>query len=204
MVYPNSVPWDEKMLGSHLDVFPEGQFVAVETETNRIVGMAASLIISWDDYEITDNWQDFTDSGMFTNHLPVGRTLYGAEVMVDPSIQGRGVGGMIYKARRDLARQLKLKRIRAGARLRGYHLYASKVAPEEYVRRVISKEIIDRTLTFQLKKGFKVIGIAPNYLQNDPESLGYAAVIEWINHAVAHRKDYEARESVPAFFHRRE
>ena len=45
--------------------------------------MAASLVISWDDYEVTGTWGDFTDRGLFTNHDPVnGRTLYGAEVEV--------------------------------------------------------------------------------------------------------------------------
>jgi hypothetical protein len=29
-----------------------------------------------------------------------------------------------------------------------------------------------------------VIGVVSNYLRHDPESLGYAAVIEWLNAAV--------------------
>jgi hypothetical protein len=44
-VYAESVPWSELQLSSHLEVFPQGQFVAVETGTERIVGMAASLIV---------------------------------------------------------------------------------------------------------------------------------------------------------------
>jgi hypothetical protein len=44
-VYPDSIPWTESQLVSHLNVFPEGQFVAVEPAKQRVVGMAAGLII---------------------------------------------------------------------------------------------------------------------------------------------------------------
>lgn len=185
-VYPASPPWRIEQLSSHLRIFPEGQFVAVELESQRVVGMAASLIVLWDDYDIQTNWHDFTDRGMFTNHDPLhGRTLYAAEVMVLPSMQGKGVGTRFYKARQELAERMKLLRIRAGARLRNYHKHAGQMSAEEYVTRVVNGELFDPTLSFQLKRGFKVIGVVGEYLLHDPESLGYAAVIEWINPAAA-------------------
>jgi GNAT superfamily N-acetyltransferase len=174
-------------------VFPDGQHVAVEPGTGALLGMAASLIVLWDDYEIDTNWRDMTDHGMFTNHDPQGHTLYGAEIMVDPDARRRGVGQAIYAARRDLALRLGLRRIRAGARLRGYRRYHDSLTPEAYVRAVVNGSIADPTLTFQLKQRFKVIAVVSGYLQHDPESLGYAAVIEWINHHVAKRRDYAGR-----------
>jgi hypothetical protein len=39
----------------------------------------------------------------------------------------------------------------------------------------------DPTLSFQLKEGFHVLAVVPHYLTDDPESMGYAAVIEWLN-----------------------
>jgi GNAT superfamily N-acetyltransferase len=181
-VYPKGSPWKINQLISHLKIFPEGQFVAVERPSNRIVGMAASLIVVWDDYNMETNWYDFTGHGFFTNHDPVrGRTLYGAEVMVHPSLQGTGIGKKLYQARQALAKRLKLLRIRAGARLRGYHRYKDVMSPETYVDKVIHKELKDPTLSFQLNLEFHVIAVVQHYLQSDPESLGYAAVIEWIN-----------------------
>lgn len=193
-VYPEVIPWSVAQLESHLHVFPEGQLVAVESGTGRVVGMAASLIISWDDYELQGSWRKFTDSGLFTNHDPSGRTLYGAEVMVDPSVRRRGIGKKIYAARRDLVRRLQLLRIRAGARLRGYHRFADTMTAEEYVLGVIRGQITDPTLTFQLRERFRVLAVVPEYLGNDPESLGWAAVIEWINHQVARPRDYAGRD----------
>lgn len=193
-VYPEAPPWSEVQLASHLRVFPEGQFVAVEKQSQRVLGMAASLIVWWDDYEMTDHWRDFTDNGMFTNHDPErGRTLYGAEIMVRPSLQRHGVGAKIYAARRALAVRLGLLRIRAGARLRGYHKHARRMSAEEYVIRVVNGKLHDPTLSFQLRQGFHVLAVVPGYLTYDPESLGYAAVIEWINTAVAKPEDYAGR-----------
>ncbi len=181
-VYPTSPPWSPTQLASHLAVFPEGQFVA--TIGGVVVGMAASLIILWDDYDIATNWRDFTDSGMFTNHDPGrGRTLYGAEVMVDPCRQGHGIGSRLYDARRELTVGLGLRRIRAGARLRGYHAVASEMSPVEYVARVKRGELRDATVSFQIKRGFRILAVVSGYLRHDPESLGYAAVIEWVNPA---------------------
>ena len=181
-VYPDNPPWNVGQLTSHLRVFPEGQFVAIERGTGRVAGMAASLIVLWDDYEMHSTWRDFTDRGMFTNHDPGrGHTLYGAEVMVHPDFQGGGIGSMFYDARRDLAKRLGLWRIRAGARLRGYHQYAATLPPREYVDKVERGEIRDPTLSFQLNRGFTVLAVVGDYLKGDPESLGYAAVIEWIN-----------------------
>jgi len=65
--------------------------------------------------------------------------------------------------------------------------------PEEYVVRVTAGKLKDPTLTFQLKEGFEVLGVVSGYLHYDAESLGYAAVIEWINRQVAKAEDYAGR-----------
>lgn len=188
-IYPDSPAWSDAQLASHLDVFPQGQLVA-ETD-DEVVGMAASLIVLWDDYSIDTSWREFTASGYFTNHDPErGRTLYGAEIMVHPDRQGKGIGKALYEARRDLCSRLGLLRIRAGARLAGYHRYAVAMTPEMYTEKVVKGELSDPTLSFQLGRGFEVLGVARDYLRHDPQSFGHAAVIEWINPAVAKPEDY--------------
>lgn len=191
-VYHESPPWNERQLASHIEVFPEGQFVAIDVSSARVVGMASSLIVLWDDYDTETSWRDFTDAGFFTNHDPIrGRTLYGAEVMVDPLLQGKGVGSRLYAARRSLVERLGLLRIRAGARLRGYHVCAPTMTAAEYVERVVRGQLHDPTLSFQLRRGFRVLDVVSGYLRHDPESLGWAAVIEWLNPTVATPDDYQ-------------
>ena len=196
-IYPEARPWDATQLSSHLRVFPEGQFVVAETGTGRIVGYAATLIVAWDDYDMQANWRDFTDNGNFTNHDPGRRTLYAADIMVDPDFQGRGVGKLIYQARERLLRERGLLRIRAGARLQGYHRYHAEMSAEDYVQRVVDGELSDPTLSFQLKRGFKVLGVVHAYMRHDPMSMGYAAVIEFLNDEVAGPDDYRQQHESP-------
>lgn len=192
-VYPDSPPWSPAQLASHLEVFPGGQLVAVLPD-ERVVGMAASLVLRWDDYDRQASWREITAGGYFRNHDPTGRTLYGAEVMVHPEMQRRRIGKRLYAARRAIAERLALVRIRAGARLRGYHRYVKRMTAEEYVLRVLHGEIKGPTLSFQIREGFRVFGVVPDYLQHDPASLGWAALIEWLNPAVATPADSATRD----------
>jgi GNAT superfamily N-acetyltransferase len=181
-VYPEDKPWTPEQLASHLRHFPDGQLVAIDREEDRVVGMSASLVVRWDHYDMFDGWEDFTANGMFTNHDAAnGRTLYGAEVLVDPTLQGHGIGGKIYAARFALVERLGLLRIRGGARLRSYHRYAARMSAIDYVVEVVHGRIDDQTLSFQLHEGFHVLAVIPHYLGEDSETLGYAALIEWLN-----------------------
>jgi ribosomal protein S18 acetylase RimI-like enzyme len=200
-VYPDTPPWTPEQLNSHLRVFPQGQFVAMMGLEERVVGMAASCIVRWDHYHMLDDWETFTANGMFTNYDPEGgHTLYGAEAIVDPTLQGHGIGRHLYAARRAPVEQLRLWWIRAGARLRDYHTYTKQMTPAEYVIRVVHGLLHDRTLSFQLHERFHVLAVVPHYLSDDPESLGYAAVIEWLNLQVMPPEHYADRPT--QFLHR--
>lgn len=192
-VYTPETSWTVRLLESHLRIFPEGQLVAVRSDSGEVMGMAAGLILRWEDYDSMDAWRDLTDHGWFTNHDPSGRTFYGAEMMVRPDSQGQGVGSKLYQARFDLVRRLGLLRIRAGARLRGFRRYADRLSARQYVEKVVRGKIYDPTLSFQLKRGFQVLQVVPGYLPKDPASLGYAALIEWLNPDRARPEDYEAQ-----------
>lgn len=191
-VYPFVPPWSVTQLESHQNIFPEGQMIIIDENGDplKVLGLAFSLIVFWDDYESKDSWKEFTDTGHFRNHDPQkGRTLYGAEIMVDPNLRGKGLGKMLYAARRELCQSLGLLRIRAGARLRGYSTYKNDYTPAEYIKQVVQKKIFDPTLSFQLKEHFVVLDVVKGYLGIDPESLGFAAVIEWLNLSIATADD---------------
>ena len=181
-IYPRD-RWRRDELASHLEIFPEGQLVAVGDD--RVLGMAASLVLSWDDYDYDESWHDYTGEAMFVTHDPSGRTLYGAEVMVDPDARRMGVGSALYAARRELVRDLGLWRIRAHSRLAGYHRHAADMDAHEYVRRVIRGQLDDPPLSFQLAWGFRVLAVVSGYLADDPQSLGKAALIEWLDEETA-------------------
>lgn len=185
-VYPADEEWTIEELESHIKVFPEGQFVA-ELD-GKIVGTSSSFIILWDEYGPDHDWVEVTGDGMFETHNPEGRTLYGAEVCVDPGIRRKGIGSKLYKARRELCRRFNLKRIIAAGRLPHYHKYVNKFDPHLYAMKVIWGDIYDPVLRFQISQGFQFCQIIHNYLEGDHESLEFAALICWLN------EDYDSNK----------
>jgi hypothetical protein len=48
----------------HQDVFPEGQFVAVDTTTDRVVGITVSMRLNYDSARpLLDSWEKTTNYG---------------------------------------------------------------------------------------------------------------------------------------------
>ncbi len=173
------VVWSRAQLSNHMRLFPQGQIVA-EID-GHIVGAISSLIVDLglDPYR-AHTYAGVTDGGYFYNHDAEGDTLYGADVYVSPHVRGQGVGHALYEARRALCRRLNLRRVLAGGRLHGYREHAHALTPEAYVAKVESGEIKDLVLSFQLREGFVVRGVLKNYIQ-DPLSLNFATLIEWLN-----------------------
>ena len=178
-VYPDIPPWSSHKLQEQLSVFPQGQIVA-ENE-NGLVGCASSLIVLWDDWSESHNWKEITGAGTFANHNPHGRTLYGAEIFVDPTLRGEGIGHLLYEGRRALCRAMNLKRIIACGRLPGYHHYVDEISAEFYAQKVVWGDLTDPVLIFQIKEGFSYCRIMENYIPEDSESCGNAALIVWLN-----------------------
>lgn len=177
--FPGMEPWEKKHLESHLNIFPEGQFVA-EYE-GKVIASCSSLIINFDEYDDMHTWDDVTDDGYITNHNPDGYNLYGIEVMVDPQYRRMKIGQRLYEARKDLARKLNLKSIIIGGRIPYYHRYEKDMSAREYVEAVKRHQIYDPVLTFQLINDFRLIRINPNYLPDDVQSKKFATLMEWNN-----------------------
>ncbi len=179
LTYATIPEWTRDQMARQLAAFPQGQLVA-ELD-GRVVGAAASLIVRWDDYGLDHTWQEVTGGGTFSTHDSGGRTLYGAEVVVDPRARAKGVGRALYAARRMLCRRLNLKRIIAAGRLPGYHKVAARMSPELYAMHVVWGDMVDPVLGFQIAQGFQYCGVIPGYLPEDSESCGNAALIVWLN-----------------------
>jgi GNAT superfamily N-acetyltransferase len=178
-VYPSIAAWTEARVIHQLEVFPQGQVVACYGD--RVVGCASSLVIRWDEWSTDHTWREITANGSFDNHDPEGRTLYGAEVFVDPRLRGQRVGHRLYEARRALCRRMNLRRIIACGRLPGYHRYEAAMPVETYAKKVVWGDLTDPVLGFQLKEGFSYCGVIEQYLPEDSESCGHASVIVWLN-----------------------
>lgn len=161
------------------EAFPAGQFVARSAE--RIVGFASSLVVQWDQYALDDTWERITGDGFFSTHDASGRTLYAAELVVDPQKRGHGIGRALFRAQRRLCQSLNLRRIITAARLSGYGGLREMMPPELYAKRVVWGDIPDPLLRFHLSQGFQYCGVIRGYQPGDIESAGHAALMVWLN-----------------------
>ncbi len=174
------IPFKPEHLASQIEIFPEGQ-VVIEHEDGNIVGSCSSVIVNFEDYGVYHNFDDISDNGYIKNHKPEGKNLYGTEVVVHPEYRGLKIGKRLYQARRAIAQEFNLESILFGGRIPNYHKYANELTPEQYAAKVVSGELYDPVMTFQLKNGFEFKAVMPNYLPTDAESLKYGALMEWKN-----------------------
>ena len=69
------------------------------------------------------------------------------------------------------------------SRLPGYGAVATSMTADAYVRDVVADHRADPVLSAHLKDGWSVVRPIHGYLQHDPESANWAAVIQWVNPA---------------------
>ena len=183
VVYPHDTPYTAAELAEHHAVFPQGQFVAEHVPSGEPVGVHFTLRIRMADYHVDDAWDVLTAHGSFADHNPAGPTLYGADVFVSPDHQHHGLAHALTDATRDLVIDERLWRMVGGSRLPGYGAVAGEVSVDEYVRDVVAGDRVDPVLSAHLRDGWQVVRPIHGYLQHDPESAGWAAVIQWVNPA---------------------
>ncbi len=177
--FPGMKPWAREQIQSQLEIFQEGQ-ICVDFR-DAVIASSSSLIVNFDSYNEEHSWRDIADGGFIRNHNAEGETLYGIEIMVDPGYQGRGLARKLYDARKQLAVTQNLKRIILGGRIPGYAEHSSALSVEEYIAKVIQKDIFDPVLTVQFSNGFSLKRLIPAYMTSDKESQGYATLLEWQN-----------------------
>lgn len=189
-VYQDLPPYSLDMLRGQINSFPEGHFIALYGD--KVVGYCATIRLEEDLALAKHTWQEATGGGYGITHNAVGEYLYGYEISVDPEYRGLKIGARFYNERKKLCRFLHLKGIVFGGRLPHLSKKIKEVqGPEDYVDKVEKRKIQDPVLYFQLRNGFKPIGILKNYLPSDKESMGHACHLVWNN------PEYEAKKNAP-------
>jgi ribosomal protein S18 acetylase RimI-like enzyme len=177
--FPEELLWQVEHLQRHLEVFPDGQFVA-ESPDGRIVASASALLISEDIWQAHRDWETTTGGFAFAGHDPGGTTLYGADISVHPGFRRHGIGRRLYRARFDIVRRRGLTRYGTACRIPGFAAWSKRTGgdQEAYVEAVVQGKVKDRTLTPLLRYGLQPRGIIRNYIE-DEESADSAALLEW-------------------------
>ncbi len=159
----------------HIEIFPEGQFVALDGE--KVVGATSTMRYHFDtDDQKHHTFFEIMGGGWLTTHEPHGDWLYGLDVGVNPAYRGKGIAKGLYRTRQDLCRRLGLKGQMTVGMLNGYDAVKDKMSVDEYYEKVKRKEIFDPTVSVQEKIGFEIAGLMKDYL-NDPTCGNAGAVI---------------------------
>jgi hypothetical protein len=181
LVYPTETPYTVQELEDHRQVFPIGQFAAVERTSGAVTGVHFTLRLHLMDFHIDDPWEVLTAGGSFLDHDPEGLTLYCADIMVHPAHQHHGLGGALTDQARLLVQQKQLWRMVGASRLPGYGKCRSTMNIEQYVAGVLNGKLFDPVLSVHLKDGWSAVRSIHGYLQHDEDSAGWAEVIQWVN-----------------------
>ncbi|MDH5181074.1 MAG: bifunctional GNAT family N-acetyltransferase/carbon-nitrogen hydrolase family protein [Gammaproteobacteria bacterium] len=172
--------YSEGALTGQINNFPQGQFVILVND--KVVGYCATFRISEAVGLQTHHWAEITGNGYASRHDPAGDWLYGMEVCVDPEYRGYRLWQRLYNERKKLCQSLGLKGIVFAGRLPTLAKRIKKYnSVENYITAVQSKKVRDPVLSFQLHNGFEIIGIIPDYLTADHQSMGYGIHLVWRN-----------------------
>lgn len=180
-VYPTERPYTHEELEDHCQVFPQGQFAAVEVNSGAVAGVHFTLRLRMADFHVDDAWDVLTAGGSFLDHDPTGPTLYGADIMVHPDHQHHGLAHALTDAARGLVAEERLWRMVGASRLPGYGKHAATMDVFAYVETVLAGALFDPVLSLHVKDGWSAVKPIHGYLQHDEESAGWAEVIQWVN-----------------------
>jgi 4-aminobutyrate aminotransferase/(S)-3-amino-2-methylpropionate transaminase len=158
----------------HVELFPDGQFVALDGDT--VVGATSTLRLHFDFDDIEHTFADIIQGGWLTSHEPDGDWLYGADVGVHPAYRGRGIATALYAARQEAVWRLGLQGQVTAGMISGYGKVKDRMPAGEYYQGVVEGRIKDPTLSMQLGVGFRPRALLANYL-NDPVSDNYSVLI---------------------------
>lgn len=178
--YPGLKPYSRAQLTGILNRFPQGQVVALKGD--RIVGFSASFRLREAIAFKPHTWVEITGGGYASRHDERGEYLYGMEVCVHPDYRRFRIGRRLYQRRQALVEALNLKGIVFGGRIPTMGRRQRRFGgPAAYFDALQQGQVKDPVLSFQLDSGFELLGLLPEYLPGDPETLGYASHMLWRN-----------------------
>ena len=160
--------------GKHIELFPEGQFVALDGE--KVVGMTSTIRMRFDFGHVEHTFADVIQGGWLTSHQPDGDWLYGADIGTHPASRRRGIARGLYAARHLTVRGLGLKGQVTVGMLRGYGALKGEMSARDYYDSLLRGERSDPTISAQMSVGFEPRGLLPNYL-NDPVCDNYGVLL---------------------------
>jgi len=181
LAFPHAEPSDllsAEDIAAYADTFSEGFFVCLDGD--RVVGQGAGIYLDFDFDRPQHSIAGITGDHQCGNHDPHGHWYYGTDIVVHPDFRRRGIGGALYRLRKELVIRDRKRGIIAGGHMHDFIHHKHDMSAHEYLAKVEAREIYDATLTFQIDNGFEIRGALENYL-TDAATDNWSALIVWRN-----------------------
>ncbi|MCU0515208.1 MAG: GNAT family N-acetyltransferase [Anaerolineae bacterium] len=179
-----TLAYSERLREEHFlkqcELCPECNFVALAE--GQVVGLGGGFFTDFNFAEPGHTFMEILAGGYYTNHQPHGAYYYGADISVHPAFRRRGIGGLLYEARKSLVVRANRRGIVAGGLIPGFAAYKRFMTVHDYVDKVLRGELYDSTLSFQLHQGFRAVELLENYIE-DSASDNWSVLIVWDNHS---------------------
>lgn len=178
-IYPNLAYIDHNCYKQHLLHFPQGQCIVLHE--NEIISYCSSIIVKEEEIAKNMAWLEIVDN-LSHIHDNNGNYLYITEICVSNHYRGRHLATLQLEEKKRLCRELSLKGILLVSRLS--HFAEKKdeaLTPENYVKMVSEKKILDYCLLLYMRQGFEALNIIKNYLPDDAGALGFGQCFLWRN-----------------------
>lgn len=158
----------EETYAARIRTFPEGIFVADDSESNALIGVVAAHPIRFDlaqfvatPGEKTLTWWEASGHGVMDNLDRDSETLYGVDLAGDPAFTKSGAAARLLVREMQNVIDLGKKRLVLGCRLPAYHKHQD-IPLEEYIRtRVVagrrSVDAAGDAVTAEQRQGWKYL-----------------------------------------------
>lgn len=171
-------PASREMIKARLDTFLEGNIIAIDEATGKIVGYLCLMFLDYEPSEFPSSWLDITGGGTIRTHNTDGKYMYGVALTVD---KGYSVGMQLQIYGWVVVIKYRRKGCYLGSPIPGYAVYKTKhpkTRVEDYVFRTERKKGVpyDHELAYYRAAGFKPVRILENY-EPDPKSLNYGVLV---------------------------
>ena len=160
------------------ELFAEGAVMALDDGV--VVGMGSGIFVNYDISEPQHDMVEVVGHEGVGNHDPDGDWYYGIDIAVHPDYRGRGIASELYRRRKQVVIDHGRRGIIAGGVIPGYADHKDRMTPLEYVESVARGELVDPTLTAQIRNGFEVRGVISDYV-HDETTDNWASFIVWFN-----------------------
>lgn len=160
-------------------LYPQGQIMAWDGQT--LAGAVISRIVPYEDFNKAHTQAAILDLDRYESDAAVGNALYGLDIFVHPDYRSAKLGHIMYGKLMEAFRAANFTDFLGASRVSNYAQYASEMTLEQYVAKVINKEIKDGALSFHLYNGMTIFDVMYDFNKGDTVSAGCGVAMGYAN-----------------------